>query len=60
MGGRNMLFETEIAEELRRSRLTSHHSPEPPQITQRIASRVHSASNNDEFFNSIDEIKPLR
>lgn len=55
-----MLFETEIAEELRRSRLTSHHSPEPPQITQRIASRVHSASNNDEFFNSIGEIKPLR
>ncbi|WP_201446036.1 hypothetical protein [Sinorhizobium meliloti] len=53
---RHVLLKAEIVEELRRSRLKSHHSPDPLQITQRIESRVSSASN-DEFFNTIS---PLR
>jgi hypothetical protein len=52
MIGRHVLIEAEIIEELRRSRLKSHHRLIPCQITQRIESCVPSACNN-EFFNSI-------
>ena len=47
---RDVIIEAEVVEELRRSRLTSHHSPNPLQITQRIESRV-SSTGNAEFFN---------
>ncbi|ANM14049.1 MULTISPECIES: hypothetical protein [unclassified Rhizobium] len=49
---KDVIIEAEVVEELRRSRLTSHHSPDPLQITHRIESRVPSACNG-EFFNSI-------
>ncbi len=52
MIGRHLLIEAEIIEELRRSRLKSHHRLIPCQITQRIEPCVPSACNN-EFFNSI-------
>ncbi|MGK9285661.1 hypothetical protein [Sinorhizobium meliloti] len=55
---RHVLLKAEIVEELRRSRLKSHHSPDPLQITQRIESRVSSASN-DEFFNTIGAFRPM-
>ncbi|MFA1624097.1 hypothetical protein ACDY96_15055 [Rhizobium mongolense] len=53
---RDMIIEAEIVEELRRNRLTSHHSPDPLQITQRIESRVPSIGNA-EFFNNIRRLR---
>ena len=49
---RDVIIEAEVVEELCRSRLTSHHSPNPLQITQRIESRV-SSTGNAKFFNGI-------